>query len=354
MRRSLFVSVAFHLAILLLAAAGLPASRPDVAPMPDSALSVELVDVAEKSNLPPAPSPKMEVKPEEKPKPPEQARVPEPVKREQPPPPPPPPPPVAKAEPVPPPPPPPAAKAEPVPPPVAKAEPAPPPPAEPETKAEPEKAAPPPQPEPAPVAEPAPAPAFAPKRKVEAPPRPVDEPDKVAQAEPKKAEPKPEAKPETKPVKPEPAKAPEPAKPKADTNKPKPDTEMDFAAVLKSLETKRQAAPGEPSRGESRAGSEAANASGKNSSETYDASLPVTMSEIDGVRRQIEQCWNLPAGARDAPDLRVTIVVDMNADGTPRTAAIDDQGQMQANPYYRVAAESALRAVLNPRCHPFK
>jgi len=28
--------------------------------------------------------------------------------------------------------------------------------------------------------------------------------------------------------------------------------------------------------------------------------------------------------------------------------------RMQASPSYRVAAESALRAVLNPRCHPFK
>ncbi len=329
MRRPLFVSVAFHLAILLMAAIGIPLSRPDEAPMAEAALSVELVDVAEKSNLPPAPSPKMDVKPEEKPKPPEQARAPEPVKREQPPPPPPPPP---------------AAKVEPAP----------------QAEAEPQKAAPPPpepEPEPAPAVEPAPAPTFAPKRKAEAPSRPEPEPEKtVAQAEPKKAEPKIEPKPETRPepkaeAKP---KAPETAKPKADAAKPKPEAEMDFAAVLKSLDAKRQATPGEPSRGETRTGSDAANAQGKNASTSYDAGLPVTMSEIDMVRRQIEQCWNLPAGARDAPNLRVTIVVDMNADGTPRSAAIDDQGQMQASPFYRVAAESALRAVLNPRCHPFK
>ncbi len=302
--------------------------------MPEAALSVELVDVAERSNLPPAPSPKMDVKPEDKPKPPEQARVPEPVKREQPPPPPP------------------AAKAEPAPP--AKAEPAP------QVEPEPQKAAPPPpepEPEPTPAAEPAPAPTFAPKQKAEAPPRPEPEAEKtISQAEPKKTEPKVEPKPETKPepkaeAKP---KAHEPAKSKADAAKQKPEAEMDFAAVLKSLDAKRQATPGEPSRGETKAGSDAASASGKNASTSYDAGLPVTMSEIDMVRRQIEQCWNLPAGARDAPDLRVTIVVDMNADGTPRSAAIEDQGQMQASPYYRVAAESALRAVLNPRCHPFK
>jgi len=77
------------------------------------------------------------------------------------------------------------------------------------------------------------------------------------------------------------------------------------------------------------------------------------MSEIEAVRRQIERCWNLPAGAKDADSLIVSIRVEMNIDGTPRTAVVTDQNRMRVDPFYRSAAESAVRAVLNPRCHPF-
>jgi hypothetical protein len=83
-------------------------------------------------------------------------------------------------------------------------------------------------------------------------------------------------------------------------------------------------------------------------------SLPVTSSEIDAVRRQIERCWNLPGGAKEAGNLVVSIRVEMNVDGTPRSAVVVNSGQMQGNPYYQAVADSARRAVLNPRCHPFK
>jgi hypothetical protein len=297
MRRAIFFSLAFHLAVLLLGYFGLPSPSHELA-LSETALSVELVDVAEKSNLPPARQEK-KVEPEDKPKPREQARTPEPAPTERP-----------------------APAASPPPPPAAKPEPekpavkTPPPP-----KAEPAPAPKPEKPEPKPEAKPEPKP--------EAKPEPKPEP---------KAQPKPEPKAEPKPQQPA---------PKAE------EAEMDFASVLRSVETAKQKAPaGEQKKGESApaSGSSASAAA----SSTYDASLPVTMSEIDMVRRQIEQCWNLPAGARDARDMQVSIVVDMNADGTPRGAAIEDQGRMVGNPAYRVAAESALRAVLNPRCHPFK
>jgi outer membrane biosynthesis protein TonB len=301
MRRAIFFSLAFHLAVLLLGYFGLPSPSHELA-LSETALSVELVDVAEKSNVPPARQEK-KVEPEDKPKPREQARTPEPAPTERP-----------------------APAASPPPPPAAKPEPE-----------KPAVKTPPP-----PKAEPAPAP------KPEKP-----EPKPEAKPEPK-PEPKPEAKPEPKP---EPKAQPKPepkAEPKPQQPAPKPEeAEMDFASVLRSVETAKQKAPaGEQKKGESApaSGSSASAAA----SSTYDASLPVTMSEIDMVRRQIEQCWNLPAGARDARDMQVSIVVDMNADGTPRGAAIEDQGRMAANPAYRVAAESALRAVLNPRCHPFK
>lgn len=47
----------------------------------------------------------------------------------------------------------------------------------------------------------------------------------------------------------------------------------------------------------------------------------------------------------------ITLVLDMNPDGTVRKAEISDRSRM-GDPSYRSAAESALRAVLNPRCSP--
>jgi len=76
-----------------------------------------------------------------------------------------------------------------------------------------------------------------------------------------------------------------------------------------------------------------------------------TMSEIDAIRHRIEQCWVIPAGARDADKLVVSIRVWVNPDGQVRDARILDQGRL-SEPFFRTAAESALRAVLNPRCSP--
>jgi hypothetical protein len=50
----------------------------------------------------------------------------------------------------------------------------------------------------------------------------------------------------------------------------------------------------------------------------------------------------------------VTIRVEMSPDATPRSATVLNEVATHDNAFYRAAAESALRAVLNPRCHPFK
>jgi hypothetical protein len=52
--------------------------------------------------------------------------------------------------------------------------------------------------------------------------------------------------------------------------------------------------------------------------------------------------------------MTVEIRVTMNPDGTVRDAQVQDNARMTADPFYRAMAESALRAVLNPRCQPFK
>ncbi len=80
----------------------------------------------------------------------------------------------------------------------------------------------------------------------------------------------------------------------------------------------------------------------------------LTISEIDAIRRQIEACWNVPAGLRDAENLIVDIKVVMNPDATVKRAEIVDRSRVVGEAYYRAAAESALRAVLHPRCSPLR
>ncbi len=60
----------------------------------------------------------------------------------------------------------------------------------------------------------------------------------------------------------------------------------------------------------------------------------------------------MPAGARDAKDLVIEVKAAVNPDGTVREAAIVDTGRYAADPFFRAAADSAKRAVLNPQCSP--
>ena len=83
-------------------------------------------------------------------------------------------------------------------------------------------------------------------------------------------------------------------------------------------------------------------------------SLPMTLSEIEAVRRQIQPCWNFPAGAQDAGSLRVLIRIWLNRDGSVRDAKVLDQGRIAGNSKLRAAADAGLRAVNNPRCSPLR
>jgi len=78
--------------------------------------------------------------------------------------------------------------------------------------------------------------------------------------------------------------------------------------------------------------------------------INLTISEIDAVRRHFEQCWNIPSGAREAGNLATEIKVRFNKEGNVVDARIADISRMKRDRYFRTAAESALRAVLNPRC----
>ncbi|MFQ5763443.1 MAG: hypothetical protein ACE5GT_00800 [Rhodospirillales bacterium] len=219
---------------------------------------------------------------------------------------------------------------------------APPPAPKPKKKPDQEAKKPPPKKAP-PKASPPPPP---PKKKVAALP-----PEPAPKAKPKpKPKPKQEAKPEPNP------------KPRLAAAKPrrKPTPPDAFTSVLKTVEKLKNKPPPEEKKKEKKEKKEA---------ETFEQQMakaltsrtarhnplrPLAISEIDLVRQQIQECWSLPAGARDAQDLAIEIKMVMNPDATVREARIQDQSRLRSDPFFRAAAESALRAVLNPRCNPLK
>jgi hypothetical protein len=215
------------------------------------------------------------------------------------------------------------------------------------TKAPPPKTAEPPPapdvPKPPVVAEATPQPTKPVEQPKPEPPKPAD--DKIAlkpkEPDPPKIEkppepPKPDPKPEVKKVEP-----PKPAPPKPTPPKPNVDNIVD--SILKNndknspIKTPQQSPqkPKEITRQVAMA---------------PEFATVVTASEVEGVRQKIRPCWNSFGGAKDAPI--VSLVVQMNQNGTPIDAEFRDPGRL-GDPVYRAAAESARRAIMNPRCQPW-
>ena len=206
-----------------------------------------------------------------------------------------------------------------------------------------------------------PAPPPAPQGAVEPPPpapapEPEPAPENVAVITQPEVKPKKEAKPKPKPE-PEPKKTASKKLSPAKLPPRKPAPPDEFQSVLKTLEDLK-AAPRTEEKPDEKAPERDFASMMENALESdrprRDIGPDLTISEIDLVRRQIQRCWNLPAGAKDAHTMLISISAQMNADGTVRTAKILDNARMGNDPFYRTMAESALRAVLNPVCQPFK
>ncbi len=173
----------------------------------------------------------------------------------------------------------------------------------------------------------------------EAPPQPEEAVEQKAELIP--------APPKVKPVvKPTPAPKNKPVPPKMklvkDSKKPnkeqkKPDA---FASLLKNL----QQNVGKPV--SARKDGAATNPIGGQISDV------LSVSEMDALRQQISQCWNLQVGARDITSLVINVRLSVSSDRKVLKAQIVGSGNGTAG--YRAAAESALRAVRDPRCSPLK
>lgn len=80
---------------------------------------------------------------------------------------------------------------------------------------------------------------------------------------------------------------------------------------------------------------------------------PLTLSEIDAIRAQIQECWIVPAGARYAEGLVVRLRIFLRPDGElSGIPEVVDSDRMNKDNHYRTAAEHAIRAV--QKCVPLK
>jgi hypothetical protein len=236
--------------------------------------------------------------------------------------------------------------------------------------AAPKVANPPPQPKDVPIAEEATK--APPPKSAEPPPAPEKPKPDVAEAKPVPPAPVEKPKPETpkpaedlialKPKEPEPPKVekpPEPPKvePKPEVKKveppkpappkptpPKPNVDNLVDNILKNQDSKTKIQTPEQQPRPVKEITRTAAAAPQFAS-------VVTASEIEGVRNKIRPCWNAFGGAKEAPI--VTLIVDMNQDGTPVKAEIKETGRYNNDPVFRAAADSAYRAIMNPRCQPW-
>lgn len=73
------------------------------------------------------------------------------------------------------------------------------------------------------------------------------------------------------------------------------------------------------------------------------------------VKQQVAPCWNIPGGVKDAHAIKVAVQIRLNTDGTLRgRPRVVDSSRMKLDLSFRVIAESAVWALLNPRCRPLK
>jgi colicin import membrane protein len=192
------------------------------------------------------------------------------------------------------------------------------------------------------------APAKAPSTGNPAKPEPA-KPDAAEPApEPKaeNAEPLPQKKPEPKPALPRAAPRPKPQTAKAPASpaptRPVAQQEQKFdtdriTALLNKTEPTPAARPQAPAEDKPSLGT----ATGRGAK--------LTASEIDALRARLAECWNIPAGARDAERLVVRVQFSLNPDGSLNGAPAVVEAT--PGPYSQVAAEAAVRAVRI--CQPY-
>lgn len=167
-------------------------------------------------------------------------------------------------------------------------------------------------------------------------------------AKPPEPEPKPEPLPEPKPdPKKEPEKKPEEKKPEEKKPEPKEDP---LKSILNSV---KETAKSQEGKKPTEKKQQPANQKEARSDRPFNPDMQLSASLQDSIRSQMAQCWDVPAGAKDAHNLVITLRMQLNQDGSVITVELyQDQARYHSEPFFRAAADSAMRAV--KRCSPLK
>ncbi len=88
------------------------------------------------------------------------------------------------------------------------------------------------------------------------------------------------------------------------------------------------------------------------SNRAADTSLPLSLSEVDAFKQQVQKCWSPPTGGIKAEELIVSLRIALNKDGTVQGAPKVVGKSVYRNTFEKIATESAIRAVI--RCQPYR
>lgn len=78
----------------------------------------------------------------------------------------------------------------------------------------------------------------------------------------------------------------------------------------------------------------------------------LTGTDIDRLNQHMKNFWNMPSGHEKASQIVVEIRLSITPDCRVKKATIIDQRRFERDADFRIAAECALRAVLDPECSP--
>lgn len=78
----------------------------------------------------------------------------------------------------------------------------------------------------------------------------------------------------------------------------------------------------------------------------------LTETQINLVKNTIKKCWHTPARLKNAEEILVDIKMELSRDGNVIKAEIVDKNRLNSDADFRIAAENAYRAVLDPKCSP--
>ncbi len=181
-------------------------------------------------------------------------------------------------------------------------------------------------------------------KKEEPKPKPDPAPAPSPEAVPvkKKTEVPPKKKPETKPVpKKEPPKKDAPKK-EAPKKAQKIEEGDDFEQILKNLDTTPPPA---------KKAQEKAEKQGKKKNVSQKLSDEAKMSLIDAMMRQVQKCWTIDPGIKDASNMTAVLHIKLKIDGSVESVENLNQSRVNRDVFYRSFVEGAQRAVYE--CGPY-